>query len=294
MDWIQSMNKVVDYIEDNLTNAIEMESMAKLVGCSVYEFSRIFSFVAGMSVSEYIRRRRLSQAVFDIQNAKESIVDIALKYCYESQSAFTRAFKELHGHTPAAARKKGISLKTYPKITFKFIIKGVSEMDFRIESKESFKIIGYKCNGEWNDWVNFNDNYDYRLRNNNFNKSYYKAPFWQVGAYMFNPPQNGASMLVASQNDYQCIIGAELTDEPILSGMDVEEFPAATWAVFAVEYEPHNDATGKTYAKVLSEWLPVSNYKRNENIPYLEVFSSPGEADPKRYKCEIWVPVLNK
>lgn len=294
MDWLQSMNKVVDYIEDNLTSVIEMESMAKLVGCSVYEFSRIFTFVAGMSVSEYIRRRRLSQAVFDIQNAKEGIVDIALKYCYESQSAFTRAFKELHGHTPAAARKKGISLKTYPKITFKFIIKGVSEMDFRIESKESFKIIGYKCNGEWKDWVYFNENYDCRLRNNALKKSYYKAPFWQIGAYKFNSPSEGTSILDASKNEYQCIIGAEITDEPLQSGMDVEEIPATTWAVFAVEYEPDNDATGKTYAKVLSEWFPLSNYQRNENIPYLEVFSIPGEAEPKRYKCEVWVPVLNK
>lgn len=98
MDWLRGMNQVIDYIEENLTEQIHYESLARIVGCSVYEFSRIFSFMAGMSVSEYIRRRRLSQAIFDIQTGKEKIIDIALKYCYESPTAFTRAFKELHGN----------------------------------------------------------------------------------------------------------------------------------------------------------------------------------------------------
>jgi AraC family transcriptional regulator len=293
MDWLQGMNEVVDHIEDNLTCDIPLASLAKILGCSTYEFSRVFSFIAGISVSEYIRRRRLSQAVFDIQQGKESIIDIALKYRYESQSAFTRAFKELHGHTPAASRKTGISFKTYPKITFRLVIKGIVEMDFKIESKDSFKIIGYKCSGEWDDWVYFNQHLDPQLRSNITENSYYKAPFWQVGAYKFNPSDE-ASNKNCSKNEYQCIIGAQLKEEPILSGMDVEEFPAATWAIFSVEYDPLNDSTGKTYAKVLSEWFPVSNYKRNDSIPYLEVYSIPGEAEPNRYHCEIWVPVVNK
>jgi len=79
MDWLKGMNGVIDYIEVNMTQPIKYESLSKIVGCSVYEFSRIFSFMAGMSVSEYIRRRRLSQAVFDIQNGKDKIIDIALK-----------------------------------------------------------------------------------------------------------------------------------------------------------------------------------------------------------------------
>lgn len=106
MDWLQGMNQVVEYIEENLTENIRIDSLSRIVGCSVYEFSRIFSFMAGMSVSEYIRRRRLSQAVFDIQDGNEKIVDIALKYCYESQATFTRAFKEMHNQTPMLARKK--------------------------------------------------------------------------------------------------------------------------------------------------------------------------------------------
>ena len=118
MDWLKGMNVVIEHIEEYLTQPIKYESLARIVGCSVYEFSRIFSFMTGMSVSEYIRRRRLSQAVFDIQNGNDKIINIALRYCYESPTTFARAFKELHGTTPLSARKKGISLKTYPPISF--------------------------------------------------------------------------------------------------------------------------------------------------------------------------------
>lgn len=142
MDWYKGMNDVVLYIEENLTQAIAYESLARIVGCSVFEFSRIFSFMAGVPISEYIRRRRLSQAVFDIQNGTGKIIDIALKYGYESPTAFTRAFKALHGVTPFSAQKSGTPLKTYLPITFVLTIKGVNEMHFRIEKKGSFQIMG--------------------------------------------------------------------------------------------------------------------------------------------------------
>ena len=123
MDWLRGMNNVLKHIEENLTQQIQYESLARIVGCSVYEFSRIFSFMSGMSISEYIRRRRLSQAVFDIQSGKDKIIDIASKYCYESPTTFSRAFKELHGVAPISARKVNVSLKTYPPITFALTIK---------------------------------------------------------------------------------------------------------------------------------------------------------------------------
>ena len=144
MDWFKSMNKIVEYIEENLTEPIKYELLARMIGCSVYEFSRIFSFISGMSVSEYIRRRRLSQAVFDIQNGGEKIIDIALKYCYESPAAFARAFKELHGVAPLSARKTNVSLKNYPAIKFVLSIKGVNEMNFKIVEKPAFSAIGIK------------------------------------------------------------------------------------------------------------------------------------------------------
>jgi len=295
MDWVERLNKVVEYIDDNLTDDIQMESLAKIAYCSVYEFSRIFSFAAGISVSEYIRRRRLSQAVFDIQSGNENLIDISLKYCYESQAAFTRAFKELHKQTPASARKNGITLKTYPKITFKLIIKGVTEMDFRIENKESFKIIGWKTDhaGGPDDWGKFYECFGKTFENAG-GKSYYKAPLWHVGAYKFIP--DGSHFKGESDNnpkEVNCIIGALYDGEPLADDLMLEEFSAGIWAIFPVVSDTENDATGTTYAKAMTEWFPLSNYTINYALPYLEVFGIPAEIEKIRYD-EVWIPVLTK
>jgi AraC-like DNA-binding protein/predicted transcriptional regulator YdeE len=142
MDWLQRMNDVVAYIEKNLQETIGYDTLSRMAGCSVYEFFRIFSFMTGVPLGEYIRRRRLSQAVFDIQNGDDRVIDIALKWGYESPTSFAKAFKELHGTTPSAARKTGVTFKTYPPLSFKLTIQGVNEMTFKIEKKEAFYIKG--------------------------------------------------------------------------------------------------------------------------------------------------------
>lgn len=289
MDWLKGMNEVLEHIEENLTQHISYEELSQIVGCSVYEFSRIFSFMAGMSISEYIRRRRLSQAVFDIQNSDEKIIDIALKYCYESPTTFTRAFKELHGTTPISARKQGISLKTYPPITFVLTIKGVNSMDFRIEKREGFKIIGLLGydNDECNSgdsltplWRDFMDNYNHRLWNNG--DSYYTEPFWQVGAYNFQ----------SSDGKTKAIIGAEYKGT-MLEGMAIETIPDATWAVFTIVSPSGIDFVPDAYTRIVTEWFPTSKYKRNELVPSLEVFPD-GDANSTDYRWEIWMPVIIK
>jgi AraC family transcriptional regulator len=272
MDWLKGMNAAVGYIEEKLDASISYESLSRIAGCSVSEFSRIFAFMAGMPVSEYIRRRRLSQAVFDIQNSGEKIIDIALKYCYESPNAFTRAFRELHGTTPLSARKTGISLKTYPPITFALTIKGVNEMNFRIEKTYSFRIVGKKCDGRYDKWLDFNKTSLPCLTS----AGLIKAPFWYVGGYYLN-----------RRNEDSCIIGTKL-EGTAPESMDVETIAPAVWAVFPFVFRSGEDAAGETYARVVTEWLPQSGYIRNEAAPYLEVYGH-------QAKCyEIWVPVLKK
>lgn len=174
MDWLIGMNNVMDYVEENITEGINYDTLAKMLCCSSYEFGRIFSFMAGVSISEYIRRRRLSLAAFDVQDKNQKIIDIAMKYGYESPASFTRAFREMHGTSPLLARKQEIPLKTYPKLSFKFTIQGVEEMNFRIVKKDDFKIMGLKgmstsiaAEGENLDplWTNFMNNYNDRLWN---------------------------------------------------------------------------------------------------------------------------------
>jgi len=297
MDWLKGMNRVIEHIEENLTNPMPYELLSRIVGCSLYEFSRIFSFMAGMSVSEYIRRRRLSQAVFDIQNSNYKIIDIALKYCYESPTTFTRAFKEMHGTTPLTARKTGVNLKTYPPISFVLTIKGVNEMNFRIEKKGSFQIMGLagytkigKLEWEGTLWQEFLDG-NGKDGSGTFNKafwnkgkpSYYTAPLWQVGAYDFH----------SVEGKTPTIIGAEYKGtKPDVEGMSMKTIPETTWAVFTIKGETGPKAMDEAFTRIITEWFPQSQYARNETIPHLDVYPD-GKVD-ENYTWEIWMPVLSK
>jgi len=283
MDWLKGMNSVVKYIEENLTQPIQHESLARIVGCSVYEFSRIFSFMAGISVSEYIRRRRLSQAVFDIQNGKEKIIDIALKYCYESPAAFTRAFKELHGTTPLSARKSSVPLKTYSAISFVLTIKGVNEVNFRIEKKEGFQVMGLSgyIAGELVDGMPTVVN-EFYSKYAPIIGAYFTSPFWQISVYDYQSVDDKSKVLIGAECKGECPGGVKL---------DVKDVSAATWAVFSIEGcigETYDEA----YARILTEWFPASNYKRDAAMPHLEVI--PGNTQDGISAWEIWMPVLNK
>ncbi|MCL2564320.1 MAG: helix-turn-helix domain-containing protein [Defluviitaleaceae bacterium] len=118
MDWQTRMNRAINYIEENLTESINLEAAAQLAGFSIWEFQRMFSFVAGNSLGEYIRGRRLDFAANDIQTGDVKVIDIALRYGYDSPAAFSRAFNRQFGVSPSLARRDGIKLKPFPKITF--------------------------------------------------------------------------------------------------------------------------------------------------------------------------------
>lgn len=139
MNWQKSMNQVLEYIEENLTNEIECSEIAKMMSCSEYEFRRMFSFFTHIPLSEYIRRRRLSQAGTDIQKG-ERIIDVAVKYRYESQAAFSRAFTRFHGSAPSLVKKNNSKLNSYPKLSFKLILMEEIEMGKRLSQRTN--IIG--------------------------------------------------------------------------------------------------------------------------------------------------------
>jgi AraC family transcriptional regulator len=142
MDLLKDMNTAMKYIEENLTNEIDFKVVARLAHCSEYHFKRMFSFLAGITLSEYIRRRRLSLAAFELHNSNVKVIDVAIKYGYNSPDSFTRAFLNLHGVTPSEARNNGQQLKAYPFMTFQLSIRGGNEMNYRIEQKEAFNIVG--------------------------------------------------------------------------------------------------------------------------------------------------------
>ena len=142
MEWIERLNSAVNYIEENIKETIDLKEVSKIACCSTYHFQRMFAYIANMPLSEYIRRRRMSLAAVDLQSGNEKVMDISLKYGYDSPTAFNRAFKSVHGISPSQAREEGTILKAFPPISFKITIKGDSEMNYRIEKKEPFRIVG--------------------------------------------------------------------------------------------------------------------------------------------------------
>jgi len=142
MDINLALNDVINYIEENIYGTIDYERAAQMVGTSVFHFQRIFSFLTGIPISEYIRRRKMTLAAFDLQNSNAKIIDIALKYGYETHSSFTRTFQQFHGTTPASVRSKGVNIQVYPPIQLKIAIRGADAIKFRVETTEAYKLFG--------------------------------------------------------------------------------------------------------------------------------------------------------
>ena len=142
MDWIERLNEAIRYIEENLTGEIEYEKLGQIACCSAYHFQRMFAYIAGMPLSEYIRKRKMSLAAVDLQGNDAKIIDVAAKYGYTSPTAFNRAFQSVQGVNPSSVKSEGIAIKSFPPITIKITVKGVEEMNYRIETKEAFRIVG--------------------------------------------------------------------------------------------------------------------------------------------------------
>lgn len=142
MEWIKRLNESIGYIEEHLTGEIDLNQLGRIACCSSWHFQRMFTYMAGIPLSEYIRRRKMSLAAVDLQGKSMKVIDVAGKYGYSSPTAFNRAFQSVHGIAPSALKKDGVSVKSFPPIVFKITVKGVKEMNYRIETKEAFRIVG--------------------------------------------------------------------------------------------------------------------------------------------------------
>jgi len=291
------MTEVTDYIEEHIAEDFNLNDVAKIVCCNAYQFGRIFSYVVGVSLAEYIRNRRLSLAALELQagGAKVKVIDTALKYGYNSPESFARAFREMHGVSPKEACAKGVSLRMYPRIAFQIYIKGAVNMDYRIETKEAIKCVGgvyHLAKGEdgWtNAWEIFLDIKDEKLGrtpNEVIRDKYrlYRPPLWQVGvAHSFE------------DGSLDMLIGAETKDGEEYPECDLFEIPAATWAIFPGKGKVY-EAFGALYTRIFSEWLPSSGYEQAMQYT-VEIYppgDPPGNTQSDDYPFEIWIPVRKK
>lgn len=284
MTLLDGMNNALKYIEDNLDGDIDYAAVAKAACCSPYHFQRFFVSVTDIPLSEYIRRRRLTLAAFELQNTDRKVIDIAFKYGYQSSDAFTRAFVTLHGITPSKAREQGAVLKAYPCITFTLSIKGVVALNYRIEEKKAIRVVGVK---EWfsiaaQNQLNKIPEMWHRVNTDGTGDKIYSLIDSQPGclgicADMYN---DGFDYWIAASTSKKC--------PPDLTEMEI---PAATWAIFEVTGAMPN-AIQDVWGRIFSEWFPSSGYEHAKTAE-LEVYLD-GDTDSPDYKSEIWIPVIKK
>ena len=289
MNLLEQMNGALNYVEHNLTNDIDYKEVSRIACCSEYHFKRMFSFLAGIPFSEYIRRRRMTLAAFDLKDSKMRVIDVAIKYGYHSADSFARAFQQMHGVTPTEARDDGHSLKAYPRMTFQLTIKGGNEMNYRLEEKDAFRIVGIKkrvpliyhgVNPEIASmWASLDQETILRWKS------------------LSNVEPSG--LISASTNfsegrldngELDHYIGVATTrDCPDIPAQLV--VPASSWAVFEV-VGPFPETLQDVWGRIYSEWFPASHYEQAEGPEIL--WNESKEITSPTFKSEIWIPVVKR
>ncbi|MCM3106399.1 AraC family transcriptional regulator [Bacillus velezensis] len=290
MDSLKRMNSALTYIEENLTNDIDFKEAARLAFCSEYHFKRMFSFLTGISLSEYIRRRRLTLAAFELKDSSVKVIDLAIKYGYHSPDSFARAFQNLHGIRPSEAKHNGHSLKAYPRMTFQLSIKGGNEMNYRIEEKEAFRIVGIKkrvpilFKGVNPDIASMWESLD-EAAINQLKELSNVAPVGLISA-----STNFSEGRTEENGELDHYIGASTTKH-CPNHLSQLEVPASTWAVFEAAGS-FPDALQEVWGRIYSEWFPSSHYEQIEGPEIL--WNEHKDVTSPSFKSEIWIPISKK
>lgn len=286
MNTLSQFNDAMRYIEENLTEEINIDYLAQVAGCSKYHFSRMFSFLAGIPLSEYIRKRKLTVAGLSLSSNQEKIIDVALRFGYESPEAFSKAFLAMHGVSPSQARKNKTQLKAFPPMTFQLSIKGGIEMDYRIVEKPSFNIVGFKKQVSLQ-FKGVNTQVESLVKNLTPEIIGELKSLCNIEPKgMLSVSTNFSDRIVEGSTHDQYLGVATTMDFP--KNYEVLDVPASTWAVFsAVGKFP--DALQDTWSKIYSEWLPSSQYELIQGPEML--WNGSPDTTKSDYKSEIWIPV---
>lgn len=277
---LKEMNEALNYIEENLESPIDLVEVAKKAYCSEYHFKRLFSLLSGITIAEYIRRRRLTLAALDLKEQHVKVIDIAMKYGYQSPDAFSRAFQNFHGVTPTLAKQLEQNLKAYPRMSFQLTIRGGFEMNYRIVEKESFQVVGVKYAVEM---VNEILSHTYEDMIAGVGESRLKEL-----ATISNGEPHGIvhisvnySESVEGKATFEQYIGAVTTEKT--ETYETLAIPSLLWAIFEIDgdwiqVEEH-------WQQIYSEWLPLSSY---------ELVEGPEILASKEQKSEIWIAIKKK
>lgn len=291
MNWIQGIQHAIDYVEANITEEIDFEEAAKQACSSSFHFQRVFGILCGLSLGDYIRMRRLSLAGEELSKGHAKVIDIALKYGYDTPESFSRAFTRFHGIAPSEA-KHGGKVRIFTPLSVKLILTGGSKMDYRIEKRDAFQVVckrkrvGKPQSAEATPditamWQEYGAD----------------GTMARLIAYLPKEPvMKGllgicfSSELNAKQFPYG--IGVEYDGRKVDEDLEVVTIPANTYAVFTSKGKMP-DAFIETYHRIVTEFFPQSTqYEYAENVEF-EVYSSEDVSNPD-YHCEIWIAVNEK
>lgn len=299
MDWVTGMQCAIDYIEEHLTEDIDYEKVAAESFSSSYHFQRVFSILCGYTLGEYIRLRRLSLAGAELASGKEKVIDIALKYGYDSPDSFAKAFQRFHGITPSQARIDGAMIRSFSKLSIKITLEGGSMMNYRIEEKEEMVLTGYKRRfsgvpGEREEqekdmYVNTRV-FQYILQglSGNIEKNY---------DIITNIGDDGYDFYIAKQiTEY---LRNNLNKTSVLGEEYAKHFenitiPKCTYAIFETERCAYPTTVFLDLRKrIASEWLPNSGYQLADAPELVVTHWFRGEKSNQRYR-ELWIPIEKK
>lgn len=302
MNLMERLNDAVGYIERHLMDEIDLEELGRITGLSAYNFQRMFSCIADISVVDYIRRRRLTLAALDLQEKDAKVIDIALKYGYESPVSFARAFKQMHQITPSEAKGKNVALSAYPRISFQITVTGVCAMSYRIVTTQAFQVFGLEglisTIGEKGYYTDAGEMWHENHRNGKYEKLFQDIGGERHGAYpqMFvrdDMCRIHGLMNYKKHNDttYGYMQCGLLTPGSKTDGYAVFEVPPTTWAVFpfALEQWDIGKAVEAFNKRFYGEWLPVSGYEKAD-APEFEMYGG----TPENGYLEFWMPVTKQ
>jgi len=286
---LRRLNEAMDYIDSHITEEFDETKIEQITGTSIYHFRRLFTLLAGVTLGEYIRNRKLSNATFDLLHEGMSVTEVAFKYGYESVDGFSRAFKQWAGISPSEVNQE-VNLKAFPKLSFQLTIQGGSDMDYRIEDKDAFKIVGVskrvplQFEGENQEIIKLAQSIteEQRVKMRSFANV---EPFQVVNAsYNFDEGR------MEEKGSLDHMIGVITTIDSDFKGFDVVEVPVLTWAKFSCRGE-FPKVMQETWGKIFSEWLPSSNY---ELVEAPEISFTKDLSDLDNVYSEIWVAVKKK
>lgn len=285
MEWMEAIGKAVQYIEENITDELTVEKIAAHVHLSPFYFQRGFSLLCGLTISEYVRNRRLALAGNDIATGAEKVIEIALKYGYDSPDSFTKAFTRFHGVTPIQARKEQVMLKSFAPLKIKLSLEGGYLMDYKIMKKDNFAVLAAS------------KVFPYERAKElvpQFWQEHYRSGRGQTVMGMF-----GINIDEAMKGDtFEYLIADPYTPvREVPEGFITKTIPAFTWAVFSCR-GAMPEALHDVNTKIFSEWLPALKEYEFAAGYCIEYYEDPqkfpkGTMD-ENYYCEIWIPVKKK